>query len=90
MLNNYKKSQPVIVELGNILIYWLRGQDSNLRPSGYEPDELPLLHPAIFGVAKVSFFAIYAKFKIYYFFGLRKTYLSFFLLILNFTEKTLL
>jgi hypothetical protein len=25
---------------------WRRGQDSNLRPSGYEPDELPLLHPA--------------------------------------------
>jgi hypothetical protein len=23
-----------------------RGQDSNLRPSGYEPDELPLLYPA--------------------------------------------
>jgi hypothetical protein len=25
---------------------WLRGTDSNRRPSGYEPDELPLLHPA--------------------------------------------
>ena len=27
---------------------WLRELDSNQRPSGYEPDELPLLHPAIF------------------------------------------
>ena len=25
----------------------MREKDSNLRPSGYEPDELPLLHPAI-------------------------------------------
>jgi len=24
----------------------LQGLDSNQRPSGYEPDELPLLHPA--------------------------------------------
>ena len=26
---------------GRSLWYWLRGQDSNLRPSGYGPDELP-------------------------------------------------
>jgi hypothetical protein len=25
---------------------WLRDQDSNLGPHGYEPCELPLLHPA--------------------------------------------
>src|SRR5205814_7552464 len=26
----------------------LRGKDLNLRPLGYEPNELPLLHPAVF------------------------------------------
>ena len=26
---------------------WLRRSDSNRRPSGYEPDELPLLHSAV-------------------------------------------
>ena len=28
---------------------WWRGRDLNPRPSGYEPDELRLLHPASFG-----------------------------------------
>src|ERR1700733_6706564 len=28
---------------------WLRRSDSNRRPSGYEPDELPLLHAALRG-----------------------------------------
>ncbi len=32
--------------LGNKYL-WLRGEDSNLRPSGYEPDELPLLYSAL-------------------------------------------
>ena len=32
--------------MAGILAFWLRGQDSNLRPLGYEPNELPLLHPA--------------------------------------------
>ncbi len=31
-----------------------RGQDSNLRPLGYEPNELPLLHPAMFYECKVK------------------------------------
>ena len=42
-----EKEEPRVVGTrGSKMSAWLRGKDSNLRPSGYEPDELPLLHPA--------------------------------------------
>ena len=34
----------------------MRGQGSNLRPPGYEPDELPLLYPAILDCKGTTFF----------------------------------
>ena len=37
------------------VLLW-RGQDSNLRPLGYEPNELPLLHPAVFQYCKDTTF----------------------------------
>ena len=38
---------------------WLREEDSNFRPSGYEPDELPLLHPAIYNALSKSAYIVY-------------------------------
>jgi hypothetical protein len=39
----------------------LRGKGSNLRPSGYEPDELPLLYLAMYWGAKVGAWAEVTK-----------------------------
>ena len=35
------KEKPGLMTETGLQIFWLRGQDLNLRPSGYEPDELP-------------------------------------------------
>ena len=44
-----KKYEKTLESLGfQRFSIWLREEDSNFRPSGYEPDELPLLHPAIY------------------------------------------
>ena len=39
-VNNIKKRIKKL-----ILFSWLRGHDSNVRPPGYEPDELPTALP---------------------------------------------
>jgi hypothetical protein len=37
-----------IIMLSKNLIFWLRGMELNHLPSGYEPDEIPFLYPALY------------------------------------------
>ena len=51
-----EKSQALRKGVPEIL--WLRGQDLNLRPSGYEPDELPNCSTPRYGVLPLSLFSL--------------------------------
>ena len=42
-LEKYKNKE--LHKLQFLIYSWLRGQDSNLRPLGYEPNELPTAPP---------------------------------------------
>ena len=45
-----KSKKPNLVGWADHMLCWLRGQDLNLRPSGYEPDELPTAPPRVRGI----------------------------------------
>jgi hypothetical protein len=46
---------PYAIEVTfTLLLFLLRGQGSNLRPLGYEPNELPLLPPHNFNIPKFN------------------------------------
>ena len=53
----FKKSKVDVTQIRYIHSIWLRGKDLNLRPPGYEPDELPTALPRDVNFAAMSIIA---------------------------------
>ena len=67
----YITKKPLSFQIRGFLKNWLRGADSNHRPSGYEPDELPdcstprrilIFIKYLFYIVILTFFSNKAKF----------------------------
>ena len=61
-MRNLKKVKKAYAFSISLFFKWLRGQDLNLRPSGYEPDELPGCSTPRFLTTNIQVFYIFKSF----------------------------